>query len=131
MSQSIAASASRTATTAHQSKATGWPGKRQAMAPKLKTDVDAKLKQLETDLAERTKERAVLEPAVDESIRSKYTAARKANEGPILFEIRENACGGCGLPRAGFEWNKLHQNPGNVYECSDCGRLNIYVGEPP
>jgi predicted nucleic acid-binding Zn-ribbon protein len=105
--------------------------KRQAQAPKLKVDVDQKLKQLEADLSQRTKEREALEPAIDESARSKYATARKANQGPILFEIRENACGGCGLPRAGYEWNKLHQNPGHVYECSDCGRLNIYVGEPP
>lgn len=106
--------------------------KRRAMAPRLKVDVEQKTKQLEADLAQRTQERGVLEPALDEAVRSKYAGARTRHpEGEILFEIRENTCGGCGLPRAGFEWNRLHQNPGNVYECSDCGRLNVYIGEPP
>lgn len=106
--------------------------KRQAMAPKLKVDVEQKTRQLEADLAQRMQERGALEPAIEEPARSKYAAARKRHaEDEILFEIRENTCGGCGLPRAGFEWNKLHQNPGNVYECSDCGRLNVYIGEPP
>ena len=105
--------------------------KRQAHVPKLKVDVANKLKELETQLKATTAARASHESTVDAAVLAKYKKAREKHEVPLLFEITENACGGCGLPRADYEWNKLRSNPGNVYECSDCARLNVYVGEAP
>lgn len=105
--------------------------KRAAHVPKLKVDVEAKLKALEELLKQTVASRAAVEPTVDTAVLAKYVKAREKHDVPMLFGIEENACGGCGLPRADYEWNKLRSNPGNVYECSDCQRLNVYTGELP
>lgn len=105
--------------------------KRAAHLPKLKVDAAAKLKDLEAQLKSTTEKRAAHEPTVDEASLAKYKKARQKHDVPLLFSILENACGGCGLPRADYEWNKLRSNPGNVYECSDCLRLNVFTGEVP
>lgn len=105
--------------------------KRAAHVPKLKADVEAKLAQLAEQLRQAVASRAQVEPAVEATALAKYTKAREQLDVPLLFEITENACGGCGMPRPGFEWNKLRSNPGNVYACSDCQRLNVYTGEAP
>lgn len=105
--------------------------KRAAHVPKLKADVEARLKALSEQLRQTVETRAQVEPAVDAAVLAKYAKAREQHDLPLLFEITENACGGCGLPRADYEWNKLRSNPGNVYECSDCQRLNVYTGDIP
>lgn len=104
--------------------------KRAATAPRLKVDVANKLKELEAQLKATTEARAAHEPTVDAVSLAKYNQARKAKpEAAVLFAILENACGGCGLPRPDPEWNKLRSNPGKIYECSDCERLNTFTGE--
>ena len=103
--------------------------KRTAHVPKLKVDVQKKLAELAALEKATIAERATVAPQVEAGALAKYDAAREKQGVPVLFDIRENACGGCGLPRPSFEWNRLRQNPGNVYECGDCSRLNVYTGE--
>jgi predicted nucleic acid-binding Zn-ribbon protein len=104
--------------------------KRTAELPKLKAQVAAQIKDLETQLETNQKARDMIVTTVEPAMASRYANVRKRYpEGIVLFEILENNCGGCGFPAAGFEWNKLRQNPGNAYECSNCGRLLVYVGE--
>lgn len=103
--------------------------KRASVAPRLKADVAAKLKELEAQHKATTEQRAAHEPTVEAAALAKYNQARKAHpEAAVLFSITENACGGCGLPRTDPEWNKLRSNAGKIYECSDCQRLNVFTG---
>jgi predicted nucleic acid-binding Zn-ribbon protein len=103
--------------------------RRRGELPALQADVDARVRELEARVSQTRATRQEAEGAVPPNVSAKYAAARKRHTGAILFEVFENACEGCGLPVPGFEWNRFRQNPGNVYECSNCGRLLIYVGD--
>ncbi|MBI4863461.1 MAG: hypothetical protein HY815_24830 [Candidatus Riflebacteria bacterium] len=96
---------------------------------RLEVDVAAQVKLLAETAATARQARTLVEAQVEPALLARYSRARTKYEGAVLFAIRDNSCEGCGLSAPGYEWNRIRQNPGNVYDCSNCGRLLVYVGE--
>jgi len=97
---------------------------------KLAEEVKTRVSSLEEQVSVTATVRGEVAKNVMSDLLSRYEKARERHGGQVLFEVRENGCEGCGLVVPGFEWNRFKQNPGTPYECSNCGRLLVYVGEP-
>ena len=87
---------------------------------------DEQCKDLEPQIAEKTKEVKKLEAGIDADILAKYKQRRQDNIFPVLVPCIDKACGGCRmeLPYANLATLKTK----GVLECEHCRRI-IYVNE--
>ncbi len=87
-----------------------------------------KYKQLESSYqAEKDaleSELKVLAKAVEPTLMERYQKKRADKMYPILYEVKNNACGACRMNLSMSDMNKLKN--GEVIDCEQCGRM-IYL----
>lgn len=86
-------------------------------------DLMAEREALQERLAEIERARAALLPSIEADALAAYQALRRWKGGLAVVQVRDGACGGCGIaisPK--LEW-QLRQ--GQVVRCSNCERLVV------
>ena len=66
----------------------------------------------------------MLAKAVEPTLMERYQKKRADKMYPILYEVKNNACGACRMNLSMSDMNKLKN--GEVIDCEQCGRM-IYL----
>lgn len=108
---------------AAQEKAQAALDRTQAQWDADQSDLRAEQAELERRLQEIAEAREALLPAIDPGDLAMYEALRKQKGGTAVVEVKDNACGGCGLTISpNLEW-QLRQE--KLIQCGNCGRMIV------
>ena len=77
-------------------------------------EVEPKIKKLQTSLKEKEK-------SLDKELYEKYKNLRKDGIFPIVVELRDNTCGGCGMGLASNTLERIKQK--GYIQCEQCRRI--------
>jgi hypothetical protein len=88
-------------------------------------DLAAERDKLQEELAEIERMRAQVLPRIDAADMANYQTLRRRKSGLAVVQVRNGACGGCGLAvPPSLEWQLRHEEVGT---CSNCGRIIVRV----
>ena len=86
-------------------------------------DMEVERETLQGELAGLERARSALLPNIEAADLSTYRAVRRAKGGLAVVQLRDGACGGCGVTVSSrLEW-ELRQN--TLTPCSNCGRMIV------
>jgi predicted nucleic acid-binding Zn-ribbon protein len=90
------------------------------------TDLDAREKNLQAELAKLESNRTELAAAVDEDARTKYERLLKSKGGNVVVGISHHSCGGCHmkLDRGTVVQCQANQE---IVTCNNCGRILYFT----
>jgi predicted nucleic acid-binding Zn-ribbon protein len=97
----------------------------QAQWTAQQADLTAERDKLQDKLAEIERMRTQVLPKIDAADLANYQTLRHRKSGLAVVEVRNGACGGCGLAvPPSLEWQLRHEEVGT---CSNCGRIIVRV----
>jgi predicted nucleic acid-binding Zn-ribbon protein len=97
----------------------------QAQWTAQQADLTEERDRLQDKLAQIERMRTQLLPKIDAADMANYQALRRRKSGLAVVQVRNGACGGCGLAvPPSLEWQLRHEEVGT---CSNCGRIIVRV----
>jgi len=88
-------------------------------------DLAAERDKLQDKLTEIERMRTQVLPKIDAADLANYQTLRRRKSGFAVVQVRNGACGGCGLAvPPSLEWQLRHEEVGT---CSNCGRILVRV----
>jgi predicted nucleic acid-binding Zn-ribbon protein len=92
---------------------------------KKKTELEASLTVVKTELSERIQERAGLLPDLTREVLASYERVHKSRKGIAIVPIRDGSCGGCFINLPPQRVAEVRQGE-DVVHCEHCGRILIW-----
>ena len=97
----------------------------QAQWTAQQADLAAERDKLQDKLTEIERMRTQVLPKIDAADLANYQTLRRRKSGFAVVQVRNGACGGCGLAvPPSLEWQLRHEEVGT---CSNCGRILVRV----
>ena len=97
----------------------------QAQWTAQQADLAAERDKLQDKLAEIERMRTKVLPKIDAADLANYQTLRRRKSGLAVVQVRNGACGGCGLAvPPSLEWQLRHEEVGT---CGNCGRIIVRV----